>query len=951
MMVVNMVPPRVAFAAETEDTVPNVETVQPVEPDTPAEEPDTPSTEPDTSTESDTSTEEPGTPSTEPDAPTEKPDTPPTEPDTSTEEPGTPLTEPDAPTEELGTPSTEPDKPAEDANNKTSPAQALINALPDADSITEDNAEDVQTQLAAIDEARAELTDEELDTLDTTRYEAVISALMTLAGMAGAEQPQTLEGETPTTTGVATVNGTSYATIDDAFANATSGTATIELLQNTSTSSTLTVPSGADITLNIPAGMTLTSTETGYYAIEVQNGGKLTVTGGGTITTASADYCVKVNTGATFTVPEAATVTFASTDSTQGIGLYASKDATVTLSGGTFTGGKYAIRVDNSIVLGFILEPGYSLQNSDNKWLANLNNTTVDGTATVTKGPVTATLADQILEEYCQTVKLEVTVTPAEAVGSYAWYKKGQLSYLDITNEPSCNLSVADHNNSSVYCIIDGSDGAGNWQVFSNTATIEVPACTHADVDPDTGKCAACDIQMAASVTCAEETTYYADFSEAFATANGKTADIKVLGTITLEEGLTVSTGSITLDMNDQSLSIAAGPAFTAAGGTLALKNANISCETGTCVQVTGGHLDVYSGTIRGATAISTPAANTKLYGGTFTGTTNAIEVTSGGNVGALLPTGLGYTLGYQDANGKLIEDTTVSALAGEVTIVAAEQVVESVAISNENNVLTAEVTFKQGVPTNTPVTYQWYWKVEGDTAFQLLEGECESTLSLDGLPEGAYQFRCDVTAFGKTTASEPTTVTVTAPATTFDALRVNSEGGAAPATYEFGDTINIMAAVQAAGYPSEYIPASIEVCEGGNSLISVQSMFIPQSEGTYFSRLMLPAAMFETGETEHTLTLKFTDLYGALAAAEAELEPFMVNPSQCGDNPHVVVDETIGICSKCGVHCDAKVGDNAYLTLDEAVAAAVGNSTPKDVTITLLPPLNPSPLNRRVSK
>lgn len=36
--------------------------------------------------------------------------------------------------------------------------QALIDALPDADSITEERAEEVTTQLDAIDEAKAELT-------------------------------------------------------------------------------------------------------------------------------------------------------------------------------------------------------------------------------------------------------------------------------------------------------------------------------------------------------------------------------------------------------------------------------------------------------------------------------------------------------------------------------------------------------------------------------------------------------------------------------------------------------------------------------------------------------------------------------------------------------------------------------------------------------------------------
>ena len=67
--------------------------------------------------------------------------------------------------------------------------QALIDALPDADSITEDNAEEITAQLDAIDEAKAELTDEEMAQLDLTRYDAAVAKVMALMGMEGAEQP------------------------------------------------------------------------------------------------------------------------------------------------------------------------------------------------------------------------------------------------------------------------------------------------------------------------------------------------------------------------------------------------------------------------------------------------------------------------------------------------------------------------------------------------------------------------------------------------------------------------------------------------------------------------------------------------------------------------------------------------------------------------------------------
>ena len=59
--------------------------------------------------------------------------------------------------------------------------QAMINALPSAEAITEENAEEVKAQLEAIDEAKAQLSDEETDELDMTRYAEAAAALGALA--------------------------------------------------------------------------------------------------------------------------------------------------------------------------------------------------------------------------------------------------------------------------------------------------------------------------------------------------------------------------------------------------------------------------------------------------------------------------------------------------------------------------------------------------------------------------------------------------------------------------------------------------------------------------------------------------------------------------------------------------------------------------------------------------
>lgn len=55
--------------------------------------------------------------------------------------------------------------------------QAMIDALPDAEKVRKDNAEEVKAQLEAIDDAKAELSDEEIDELDISRYMEVAAAL------------------------------------------------------------------------------------------------------------------------------------------------------------------------------------------------------------------------------------------------------------------------------------------------------------------------------------------------------------------------------------------------------------------------------------------------------------------------------------------------------------------------------------------------------------------------------------------------------------------------------------------------------------------------------------------------------------------------------------------------------------------------------------------------------
>ena len=82
--------------------------------------------------------------------------------------------------------------------------QAMINGLPNAEEITEDNAEEVKAQLEAIDEAKEKLSDEEIDELDMTRYAEAAAALGALAA------PMLLANDSPDEQFSLTPGGTYY---------------------------------------------------------------------------------------------------------------------------------------------------------------------------------------------------------------------------------------------------------------------------------------------------------------------------------------------------------------------------------------------------------------------------------------------------------------------------------------------------------------------------------------------------------------------------------------------------------------------------------------------------------------------------------------------------------------------------------------------------------------------
>ena len=65
----------------------------------------------------------------------------------------------------------------EESSITSKDVQDLIDALPDPTTINEDNVEEIEAQLEAIDDLKAELSDEELDSIDFTRYVEVATVL------------------------------------------------------------------------------------------------------------------------------------------------------------------------------------------------------------------------------------------------------------------------------------------------------------------------------------------------------------------------------------------------------------------------------------------------------------------------------------------------------------------------------------------------------------------------------------------------------------------------------------------------------------------------------------------------------------------------------------------------------------------------------------------------------
>ena len=150
--------------------------------------------------------------------------------------------------------------------------QDLIDALPDTTTINEDNVEEIEAQLEAIDNAKAELSDEELDSIDFTRYVEVATVLEQL--LYGVQETSNQGESIRLSTNTLTSNDkevNDVTSLVDALAD--SKIDVIKLVGDIDINSTLEIKRTVTLDLN---GYVLKMT-TNNSAVKIFNGGNLTL--------------------------------------------------------------------------------------------------------------------------------------------------------------------------------------------------------------------------------------------------------------------------------------------------------------------------------------------------------------------------------------------------------------------------------------------------------------------------------------------------------------------------------------------------------------------------------------------------------------------------------------------------------------------------------------------------
>ncbi|MDE6260471.1 MAG: S-layer homology domain-containing protein [Oscillospiraceae bacterium] len=438
---------------------------------------------------------------------------------------------------------------------------------------------------------------------------------------------------------------TGYNTIEEAWTAANGNTATITLLADVTANDTLTVPNDSSITFD-GGDHTLTSGQ--QIAIQVNGTFKLV---SGTIKSTYSNLNARgIIVNGTLEMTGGA-VTTSNSRTSGSRAVHTDSNSSITISGGKIFGVRGISTAGGTV----------TIQNgeiSGSTAAVDING----GTVTIEGGTFTSSGSYGMNIESGTVVLRGGTFTG----GSYAVNSQNDVSDLLNTTKPYVYFDA----NGQPVALEDG-------QTTLPEGTYTVGECTHPEVLKDLGngthggecpycgteiaaaphtlgadkKCEGCKAELRVQVQIGNATTYYGGIGPAWTAVQGKTATVTLLANVTASSSLTVSSGNITFDggeftltgpSNNNKIIDISGGKLTVTGGTLK-SGENTSWPQSFDISISGGELVVTGGSLEagtGCVGLSVgPNASVKLSGGTFSGGQSAIvDADSGsGNVGRFL--------------------------------------------------------------------------------------------------------------------------------------------------------------------------------------------------------------------------------------------------------------------------------------------------------------------------
>ncbi|MCM1297906.1 MAG: hypothetical protein NC311_20410, partial [Muribaculaceae bacterium] len=399
---------------------------------------------------------------------------------------------------------------------------------------------------------------------------------------------------------VAQVGSDYYISFEEAWAALDGRTGTLRLLKSVTTSTTLMVGSGMDVTIEMDDGVTLTNNDADCFQV---SGGKLTLASGKVVEGKSGKSVVYASSG-TLCVT-------GGTCQSAGNGLWIDSGVDVRLSGGTLKVSGAALRYQNKSVRQMLdtTQDGKEFDFSDgDRWIVNgLDGEKLEGVGSVT-----------VLE-----------VPPC---------RHDRLEYKDLRNDfhggicPDCGREIREsHSYDDGICTVCDAKAVVEVKIDSETTTY------YSTIE---AAWAAARTAAAATVTLLDNVT----ITSTLGTSSGNTITLELNGKSIAQTGrnyaFNLSGGSLTVQ-GDGSIIAEQYTVINMQGASLTLKGGTIEAKESyhSGIWMDGGTVDVYDG----ATVISQSDANVysalfasggtaNIHGGTFIGGVG-VNIVNGGRL------------------------------------------------------------------------------------------------------------------------------------------------------------------------------------------------------------------------------------------------------------------------------------------------------------------------------